>query len=193
MCLALLCVHSPIFVPLWGAAYFGPPRLAVGCWRLCCKLVLLSACLVRAALPPRTRRQSLFFPLVGTCARGTAWDTAGVSPVLFTPLPREGDTHHYILRPDPRRRKTRARGPSPLTRSRGDLPFTGGTLCRSARGLSSARVIERGLRARSPCVCSVTCLGGAPPASVKDDEESEAWRVAISWPLAGQALLRVNP
>ena len=90
-----------------------------------------------------------------------------VSPVLFSD-PEGPDTHHCTLRPDPQRGKTR--GPSLLRspRSHGDLAFTAGTLCRSARGLSSEREFERGrttgIRTRlSVCLLRIACLGGAPP------------------------------
>ena len=53
--------------------------------------------------------------------------------------PEGSDTHHCTLRPDPQRGETQAREPSSCPRGRGDLAFTAGTLCRSARGLSSER------------------------------------------------------
>ena len=52
--------------------------------------------------------------------------------------------------------------PSSCSRGRGDLAFTAGTFCRSARGLSSERVREAPGCA-APCVCSEACLGGASP------------------------------
>jgi hypothetical protein len=65
------------------------------------------------------------------------WDTARVSPVLFKgPKAPTRITVPYG--------RTRGAGnlwpkPSSCPHSRGDLTFTGGTLCRGARGLSSER------------------------------------------------------
>ena len=88
--------------------------------------------------------------------------------------PEGPDTHNCTLRPDPRRGEPQARRPSSCPHSRGDPTFTGGTLCRGARGLSSER---GGLRVQStsPCVCSEACLGGVPPAA-------ELWSPSAPWP-----------
>ena len=116
-------------------------------------------------VPNRCAMSSLFemkVPRRSWSVRGApGWDTARVSPVLFKgPKAPTRITVPYG--------RTRGAGnlwpkPSSCPHSRGDLTFTGGTLCRGARGLSSER---GGLRVQStsPCVCSEACLGGVPPA-----------------------------
>ena len=66
--------------------------------------------------------------------------------------------------------------PSPCSRNRRDLAFTAGTLCRSARGLSSERGIERGQCPRLSVCSSEACLVGAPPESRSCAASHAGWR-----------------
>jgi hypothetical protein len=113
----------------------------------------------------------------GTCG----WGTAGVSPVLF--CGPEGPRHAslYATAGPAVQGNSGPEGPSSLTpRPRGprlhgwhSLPKCPGTFLR-AGGLRGAG--QQAARARSPCVCSEACLGGAPPERMCESARPEKTR-----------------